>query len=97
MMKEINTEDIRQRIKSIIADDLDVNIDIKDIKEDVSLYDDGLGLDSIAMVNFIVILEKKFNINFEENEISSKLFSNISDLAEFINLKIKADINGPLA
>jgi acyl carrier protein len=96
-MKETNIEDIRQKIKSIIADDLDVNIDIKDIREDVSLYDDGLGLDSIAMVNFIVILEKKFNINFEENEISSKLFSNISDLAGFISSKIKADINGSLA
>jgi acyl carrier protein len=90
-MKEENIEEIKQKIKEIIVDDLDVNINIEDISDEVSLYDDGLGLDSIAIVNFIVIIEKKFNISFNENEINASLFNNITELSNFISSKIKAE------
>lgn len=96
-MNEATNEEIKDRIRQIIAHDLDVNISIDDIRDDVSLYDDGLGLDSIAIVNFIVIIEKKFNISFDESEINSKLFSSITDLAGFVHTKVKEKINTPLA
>ena len=90
-MKETTKSDISLKIKHIIAEDLDVNIRLEDIADDASLYDDGLGLDSIAIVNFIVLVEKKFNISFGENDISTDLFSNIDVLAGFISGKIRAE------
>jgi acyl carrier protein len=83
-MKELTVEDVKEQLKDIIADDLDANIDRSEIDGESSLYDDGIGLDSIAIINFIVLIEKKFVISFEEGEISGRLFGNINTLAAFI-------------
>ena len=87
-MNRILAEDVKAKIKEIIAVDLDVNIRIGDIDDDSSLYDDGLGLDSIAIINFIVLIEKKFEINFDESEISHHLFGSINKLTEFVVSKV---------
>jgi acyl carrier protein len=81
-------DSIREKLRGIIAGDLDANIDIRDLRDDVSLYDDGLGLDSIAIINLIVLVEKKFDINFEEQEISSSIFASIDHLSRFIASKM---------
>ena len=87
-MKELTVDEVKSRLKGFIVNDLDANISITDISDDISLYDDGLGLDSIAIINLIVLIEKKFDMNFEENEISSSLFSNINNLSSFVHSKI---------
>jgi len=96
-MNEVTIAAIKEKIKHIIANDLDVNISIDEIPDDASLYDGGLGLDSIAIVNFIVIIEKKFNISFDENEINAKLFNSITDLAGVVHTKVSEKIDTPLA
>jgi acyl carrier protein len=83
-MKTITLEQIKATLKEIIRTDLEVNINPADISEDVSLYDDGLGLDSIAIINLIVTIEKRFDMSFDESEISSSLFSSLNNLAAFI-------------
>ena len=79
-----NKEEIKTKIKEIIVKDLNSNIKLSDIEDDISLYDDGLGLDSIAIINFIVLLEEKFEFRFEDGEISSKIFNSVNNLVEFI-------------
>ena len=92
-MKNYSIEDTKLQLKQIIVDDLNVPIKLTEIKDDVSLYDGGLGLDSITIVNFIVSLEKVFDVDFDSNEISGSIFSDISSLAEFITAKrnVKVD------
>ena len=87
-MTALNPESIKLRIKDIIVNDLDANINATDISDDVSLYDEGLGLDSISIINLIVLLEKKFEISFEETEISARLFGSINNLADTIHSKL---------
>lgn len=77
-------EAVKLMIKEIIVNDLDANVSIEQIGDDISLFDDGIGLDSIAIINFIIITEKKFDISFDESEISSKLFSTVNNLAAFV-------------
>lgn len=96
-MNEVTLAEIKEKIREIIANDLDVNIRIDEITDDASLYDGGIGLDSIAIVNFIVIIEKKFNISFDESEINAKLFNSINDLAGFVHTKVSEKIDTPLA
>lgn len=83
-------DNIKSKLKEIIVEDLSVNISPDQIRDDISLYEDGIGLDSISIVNFIVTIEKKFDMKFGENEITARLFSNINSLAEFIENKVKA-------
>ena len=87
-MQVLNVETIKDMVRDIILNDLDSNINASDIRDDVSLYDDGLGLDSIAIINFIVLVEKKFEISFEESEISADLFSSINSVADFLHEKL---------
>lgn len=78
-------EEIKETVKSIIVGELGTNIKPNEIQDDISLYDDGIGLDSIAIVDLIVSIEKKFGFDFDESEISGHLFSSINNLAEHIS------------
>ena len=80
---------IMDQLKEIIVKKLDVNLTLDEIDENVSLYEDGLGLDSIAIVDLIVTIEKDFSISIEDDELNADLFKNLSTLAEFIQAKIK--------
>ncbi|TRX60212.1 acyl carrier protein [Fulvivirga sp. M361] len=85
-------EETKKKIKDIIVKDLELSIRESDINDEVSLYDGGIGLDSIAIINLIVELENQFGISFDEAEINAKLFSNINTLAEFIQTKTNSDV-----
>jgi len=88
-MQDGNLRSINAALKKIIVKDLEIDVDEQQVDEDVSLYDDGLGLDSIAIINFIVLIEKEFDIRFSETEISAKVFSNIRNLSAFIQGKLQ--------
>jgi acyl carrier protein len=88
----MNTETIKQAIKEIIVNELDAGIKLEDFNEGVPLYNGGLGLDSISIINFIVLLEKKFDIFFSESEISSELFNDIDNLTDFVKEKLQTKV-----
>jgi len=87
-MQHLNADQIKGMVKDIILHELDSNISEEDIRDDISLYDDGLGLDSIAIINFIVLVEKKFDISFDETEINAQLFSSINSVVAFLQAKL---------
>ncbi len=75
-------------IKEIfLGDDFVVLKDaVKEIDEGTSLISD-LALDSLQILNFIVLLERRFNFSCEEDELNLDLFDNVSTLIDFINEK----------
>ena len=83
------SEAIVNQLKDIIVNQLDVNLTYDEIDETVSLFEDGLGLDSIAIVNLIVSIEKKFSIKIPDDELNADLFANLTVLAEFVTQKLK--------
>lgn len=96
-MSAVSPESIKLKIKDIIVNDLDANVHATEISDDISLYDDGLGLDSISIINLIVLVEKKFGISFDESEISSRLFGSINNLAETLHAKLNARVESAQA
>jgi acyl carrier protein len=91
MIDNISKDAIKSKIKEVLVDDLDANLNAEDLKDDLSLYEDGIGLDSISIVNLIVLIEEKFSINFEEDDLSYTLFSSINHLADVIYTKQAED------
>jgi acyl carrier protein len=79
---------IIKQLKNLIVEKLDVNLTFEEINEDMSLFEDGLGLDSVILVEFISIIEEKFHFQFTEDELNPELFSNLSILAKFISTKL---------
>jgi acyl carrier protein len=95
-MEAMTNDRIKDELKEIIVKKLSVNIAKADIDDAASLYEDGIGLDSIAVVSFIVQIEKTFGFTFEESEISTELFENINTIAGFIATRLNQPAARPV-
>ncbi|MBW1812469.1 MAG: acyl carrier protein [Deltaproteobacteria bacterium] len=64
--------------------------DIDDINEHTPLTGSGLSLDSVAVLEILLELEKKFHIEVDAEELLDKgALQNINTLSNFIESKIK--------
>lgn len=61
-----------------------LEIDITKIDNDAPLFGDGLGLDSIDALEFVVVLENDYNIKIEDIESISDHFASFNTLNNFI-------------
>ena len=82
-------EDVVAQLKQIIAYQLDVNIRVEDIAENVSLFEEGMGLDSVIIVEFITLIERHFGFQFSDDELTMEPFKNLRTLATFITTKLE--------
>ena len=81
------SETVTEQLKAIVAEELDVNLKVEEIDENASLFEDGLGFDSIATVEFISLIEQNFRLEFSDGELTPELFANLKVLADFITSK----------
>ena len=84
------SETFVNQLKAIIAEELDVNLKAEDIDESASLFEEGLGLDSIAIVELISSIEQHFGFEFSDSELNPEFFSNLRVLANFIASKMES-------
>ncbi len=82
--------DIEERLKDILVDKLDLNLRHSDIRVDIPLFEGGIGLDSISLVNLIGLIEEEFNFQFADDEITADIFSSLKVLSSFIGGKVVA-------
>lgn len=78
-------EDLRDKLKKDIVTYLNLE-DIKpeDIKDEESLFGQGVGLDSIDALELIVLLEKDYGVKIENAEEGKKVFESVATMAAFI-------------
>ncbi|MEN5196998.1 acyl carrier protein [Sphingobacterium faecium] len=81
-------KDTIARVKQILSEKLDISYNLEEITPDISLLEDGIGLDSISIVNLIVMIETEFKISFDEEDLSMDMFSNLNKLCEVIENKV---------
>jgi acyl carrier protein len=75
----------QDRIKRLIIDSLNLEgMKPEMIEDDVPLFGEGLGLDSVDALELVVALEKEFGIKIKSQEIGREVFSSVSTLSEFI-------------
>lgn len=75
------------QLKKIIVEDLNVNLAMEEVKEDASLFEGGIGLDSVTLVDLISHCEKRFAIQFDDCELEPGHFKTLAVLADLINKK----------
>ena len=71
--------EIAQRVKEIIAKNLDV--DINDIKPESSFIND-LGADSLAIVELVLALEEEFELDIPDEE--TEKIRTVQDAVDYI-------------
>lgn len=72
-------------LKQLIIDELKLeDFTVDDIKNNESLFGEGLGLDSLDAVELVVILKKHYKIDLEDMEKAREAFTSIDSLAAYI-------------
>jgi acyl carrier protein len=74
-------------VRYLIADKLDVNLGYDDIGADMPLFDGGLKLDSLAIVELIAQIEDSFGFEFAEGDLNMDVFASVRRLAELIDAR----------
>jgi acyl carrier protein len=73
-----------EKIKRIVVEDLDVNLSYEDLNETVPLFEEGLGFDSVVLVELISFIEKRFNIEMGDEALNMDTFQNLGSVAQVI-------------
>ena len=79
-------EDLILKLKKEIISELSVeNITPEDMDAEASLFGEGgLGLDSIDVLELVVLLEKNYGIKIRASKEGPKIFYSIKTIAEYI-------------
>ena len=56
----------------------------EDIGEDDQLVGGELGLDSIDVLELVMMIEKDYSVRIDNKELGTKVFANLRTLAEYI-------------
>jgi acyl carrier protein len=73
------SSDLSERIKSIVADQL--GVEISEVTKDASILDD-LGADSLDVVELVMTLEEAFNIEVPDEAVEE--MRTIGDVHRFV-------------
>lgn len=72
-------------LKTRIVETLNlVDVDPAKIGDDDSLFQDGLGLDSIDVLELVILLEQEYGVKIDNKEMGQKVFRTPRSMAEFI-------------
>ncbi len=80
-------EQILGQVRLLLEPWLDNPEDAYGINEEVNLLT-GLGLDSVAILQLVLGIEKQFNITIKDHELDSKVFSRMANLIDITESKI---------
>lgn len=81
------SEEIKKRIKEVLVQKLLQDFSSEDIKDDTSLIGLGVGVDSVATLEFVVALEEEFQISIDEKEINPELLATIRTISDYISTR----------
>lgn len=72
------------RVKTTIAVALKLEIEPDQIADDEILFEAGLGVDSVAMMELIVALENEFEVEFSDELIRIENFESVNSIVTLL-------------
>ncbi|AOW99787.1 acyl carrier protein [Moorena producens PAL-8-15-08-1] len=84
-------ETVANKLKKLIVQELYVNLKLENIDDNAPLFEDGLGIDSLALVELITLIEEHFKFEFADSDIRAETFVSLNSLANLVVSKIKPD------
>lgn len=78
-------EDLIPRLKSQILERLDLeDMDPGELDEEMPLFGEVTGLDSIDALELTVMLEQHYGIKITDSKVARKIMVNVRTLAEYV-------------
>ncbi len=80
--------EIVETLKQILADEMDLGLVRDQIDATVPLLEEGLGLDSIVIVELIASVEERFDFEFQDSDLREANFESLEALATIVAQRI---------
>ena len=75
---------LKNDLKKLIVEKLKLEMSPDEITDDISLFGEGLGLDSIDALELVVALEKEYHISIPDEEMGREAFASVNALEAYI-------------
>jgi acyl carrier protein len=82
-MSEPST-DLKEEIKRAIVRSLRLPISPESIDDDVSLFGEGLGLDSIDVLELVLEIERTFGVSIADEQTGARVLRSVESIADYI-------------
>ena len=80
-----------QELGALIVDTLGLDVAAADIDPDAPLYGDGLGLDSIDILEIALVVSKQYGVQLRADDADNqRVFSSLRQLAARVKMSPKA-------
>ncbi|MBA3271164.1 MAG: acyl carrier protein [Acidobacteria bacterium] len=80
---------LRSDIKQAIIRSLRLPITAAEIADDVPLFGEGLGLDSIDVLELVLELERSFGVSITDEQTGARVLQSVHSIAAFIEANRK--------
>jgi acyl carrier protein len=79
-----NPSSLKEEIKRAIVRSLRLPITPQEIGDDTPLFGEGLGLDSIDVLELVLELERTFGVAITDEATGAKVLRSVNSIADFI-------------
>jgi acyl carrier protein len=86
----VSEQVVLDKIKRIVIEDLDLNLTYEDLDDTVPLFEEGLALDSVILVELISFIESRFEIQLQDDMLNTETFKNLKSIARIIREQLTA-------
>jgi acyl carrier protein len=81
------TQPLPIQVKEAIVRCLRLPLAPQDIADDVPLFGEGLGLDSIDALELVLEIERSFSVKISDEQLGARVLRSVNSIVEFIELK----------
>jgi acyl carrier protein len=77
-------ETLASEVKVAIVRCLRMPIEPEEIENDMPLFDEGLGLDSIDALEIVLELQRSFGVEISDEQVGKRVLRSVATIVEFI-------------
>lgn len=84
------SDQVLEQLKHIVENDLDLNLSNVTLDETTPLFEGGLSLDSVILVELISFIEKRFNIELSDDLLNMDTFRDLRSISRVVREQLAA-------
>jgi len=84
-MVDVTPSDFYNEVSNLVIETLNLEVTAEEINLDDPMYGDGLGLDSIDILEIALVVSKKYGLQLKaDNKDNQAIFSSMRNFADYI-------------